>query len=450
MDGLGIRIDCLPNQSDNYEDFDNFEESEEKDLSSDENVVVRRRKIREVNFSDEKLKELEELYSFSCVSDFEDIYHKSEEEKREENEFYDLFKDYYSKRKAKTRKLDEYVYQCRYMMTLLEGVANRNGVYDPDEFKMLVLKGKIKVHGIDFPRFNGSKKIRKSINWDYVAEMILDPSLDPSILVKKKETPKIEEEEKSPDELQKLYNRLVSDNDIKTMKTHSYISRPELEVENLSKKDIKALYKNTNYHSIMNNVKREDLRGERVLNAARELINDDIEYIIQNDDRLNRRSGGVPEFTGDINNQDDVDLYMLQLDDYSDEHDFVDYHGRLIKKSDYNEIELKEILDEAGWDLKKVFNYESERKALEREAKRDNKRRKMLKERIKALDDRKALREGRYTTSIIKDKKKKSKKKKKKQNKKRMQVVKGTMLDALSSNHDSWKDYEYDMKDMKL
>ena len=46
------------------------------------------------------------------------------------------------------------------MMKLLEGVANRNGVYDPDEFKRLVLKGKIKVHGIDFPRFNGSKKIK--------------------------------------------------------------------------------------------------------------------------------------------------------------------------------------------------------------------------------------------------------------------------------------------------
>ena len=31
-----------------------------------------------------------------------------------------------------------------------------------------------------------------------------------------------------------------------------------------------------------------------------------------------------------------------------------------------------------------------------------------------------------------------------------MQVVKGTMIDALGSKHDSWKDYEYDMQDMKL
>lgn len=442
----GIIIDCAPQSSPVFEEF---EDSEEKNLSSEEQITVRRRAIRKINFSDEKLEELNRLYSFSCVSDFEDTYHKSEEEKKEENEFYDLFKDYNTKRKAKTRKLDEYVYQCRYMMKLLEGVANRNGVYDPDEFKRLVLKGKIKVHGIDFPRFNGSKKIKKSINWDYVSDMILDTSLDPSILVKKKEIVDEDiEKTMSPEELNKLYNKLVSDEDMNIMKDHNYISRPNLEVQSISKSDLKALYKNTNYHSIMNNVKREELRGQRVINAARELINDDMEYIIENDERLRSSTSIIPEFNGDINNQDDVDLYMLQLEDYDDEHDYVDYHGRLIKKSDYNEIEFKEILDEAGWDLKKVFNYESERKELRRQAKKDAKRRKILKDRIKALDDRKALREGKYTTSIIKDKKKKKKTKKK--NKQRMAVVKGTMLDAVGSKHDSWKDYRYDMENMTL
>ena len=97
--------------------------------------------------------------------------------------------------------------------------------------------------------------------------------------------------------------------------------------------------------------------------------------------------------------------------------------------------------------MKKVFNYEAEAKALKKQAKRDKKRRDKLQRRLKAIDDRKAIREGKYTGEITKGKKKKNKKVKKK-NKKRVKMAEGIMMDSAGvSENMTWKDWEREMSD---
>lgn len=424
-----------------------------EDTIDEEGRIVKRREMKEINLPKEMEEEIYNSYEYSCVSDFEDTYHKSEEEKKAENEFYDIFKDYETYHKSKTRKLDEYVYQYRYILHLLDEVAKRNGVYDPEEFKIQVIKGKIKVYGIDFPKFNGSSKQKKNINWDYVAEVILDESKDPSILMKKKDDFDVEEEtlEESTEIVkreigEKKYNEIFGDN---TSLTEEDIKGIRIQPGFVRNKDIPVLLKNSNFHQMMTTIRKNNLRGQRINDYTRDMIYDDIEYIEEHDNRLKVKESQIPKFHGDINKKKNIERYNMEIDDYIDEHEYVDYHGRFIKKSDYNDLLVKECLDEAGWDLKKVFNYEAEEKALRKQAKRDKKRRAKLQRRLKAIDDRKALREGKYVGEITKDKKKKKKSKKKV--KKRMKVAEGIMLDSAGVSEElTWKDWEKEMKNMNF
>lgn len=453
MEGLIMDFSPSMTPEDDEENYDSILEkiNSSEDTIDNEGRVVSRRQIKEIYLPDDEIEKIYDSYEYSCVSDFEDIYHKSEKEKREENEFYDIFKDYETYHKPKTRKLDEFVYQYRYVLHLLDEVAKRNGVYDPEEFKIMVIKKKINVYGIDFPKYNGSAKQKKSINWDYVTEVIFDESKDPSILMKQKESFVVEEETNEETEEilkenigEENYNEIFKDED--TLK-ESLQTGKMLQTGFIKNKDIPVLLKNSNFQQIMTTIRKKNLRGQRINDYSREMIYDDIDYIEEHDKRLKIKDSEIPNFHGDINKKSNMERYNMEIEDYLDTHEFVDYHGRFIKKTDYDDLIVKESLDEAGWDLKKVFNYEAESKALKKQAKRDKKRRDKLQRRLKAIDDRKAIREGKYTGEITKGKKKKNKKVKKK-NKKRVKMAEGLMMDSAGvSENMTWKDWEREMSD---
>ena len=91
-----------------------------------------------------KAKILEE-FEVVVVRDFGDDYHLSEEERKARNRFYDAFK-VLRKAKRTYRRINEYVDVMREVLKCLDLVAKDNGIYDPDEFKRLFMKGEIYVN----------------------------------------------------------------------------------------------------------------------------------------------------------------------------------------------------------------------------------------------------------------------------------------------------------------
>ena len=112
---------------------------------------------KERTISEKKRKELEEVYSRVAVHDFGDDYHLSEEERRKRNKYYEVFAKL-KKCKRKFRKLDEYVKVYRLCMNALQVVAEENGIYDPDKFIRMTIRGDIEVYGLSFPKYVGKNK----------------------------------------------------------------------------------------------------------------------------------------------------------------------------------------------------------------------------------------------------------------------------------------------------
>jgi hypothetical protein len=133
-------------------------------------------------FSPEKRKELEEIYQRVVVNDYGDEYHMSEEDRKKKSQYYEAFTKV-NKCKRKFRKIDEYVKVYRLVIDCIKLVAEDNGIYDPIEFTKKVLRGKIKLFGLHFPKYIGKDK--KEINWEYVSQYISDTSKDPSELIKR-------------------------------------------------------------------------------------------------------------------------------------------------------------------------------------------------------------------------------------------------------------------------
>ena len=144
--------------------------------NEDESAPVRERRIREVYIPPEEKERLLEMYTHVVVQDFEDEYHMSHEEREKMKEHYEKFFRLKKGFTKKIRKLDKYVEACRLCMDIIRDTAESNGIYDPDEFVNMVLRGQASINGLNFPKFQGKGK--KLINWEYVAEFIYDKDKD--------------------------------------------------------------------------------------------------------------------------------------------------------------------------------------------------------------------------------------------------------------------------------
>jgi hypothetical protein len=374
----------------------------------------------------ERLAKMESTYGVSIVHDFGDEYHLTDEEREAQNNYYKLFARL-NKCKRKYRKIDEFVNCARISLQCLQAVAENNTVYSSDEFMALVMKEKIIVNGWFYPKYNG--RDRKQLSWDYIAEFILGDE-DPKELLKQKSNEyeflteeELEEEAKilfSDEEYNKIFEK--PDPDQTYREEVHVIDLDEEPIEDGSniavyadKSETKALLKAAPELLILaKDIRKEMKSAEQINRYVSDIRMEDIEAIEEYDNKRNFVSDSdIPQFTGDITNDKDYHKYLRALKIYEETQIKVNYAGKMRTQEEINELQLKEALESAGWNIRVLYDNQIKEKKLKKAMKADKKREKKLKEQLTKVQDRSKRRMGVDIDDASSKKKKKKKNKKK-------------------------------------
>lgn len=405
------------------------------------------RKIREVYIPPDEVSKLLDMYSHVVVQDFEDEYHMSKEERTAMQE---KFKKFFRLKRGftkKIRKLDKFIEACRLCMEIIDDTAQSNGIYDPDKFKMMVLKGEISINGLNFPKFQGKKK--KKLNWEYIAEYVLDSSKDISDLMTDK---KDQESTISPrdmytdEELERIFSPVDE-------KTAEIMKIPISDTENLgnmvastiTKKDRKDLIKVfPAFISCMKDLKNKP-SSVRKDSMVWELDQEQLRFIEEYDAKVGKKNGTkMPEFHGDITKSSDVDAYLYAMEQYEKETTLVEYNGRYITEEELDDIKIKEMLEKNGYNLRNLYDNRERAKRIDKAKANDRKRIRQLRKMLAAVQERsEKLDSGVYADIDSKKGKKKNGKKKKKKK------IEKVIFDAASPEDENMKSYEKRMKKME-
>ncbi len=430
-------------------DIDKKSEEELEKLHLDPNSIVnevteedgsklRKRdfNIDDIKFTEAEMEYFRKAYSHSIVQDFGDEYHLPKEERnriRERNAKFLRLKREFPK---KIRRIDKFVEAYRLCMDILDDIAKENKLYTERKFKKKVLKGEIKVYGLKFPKYIGPG--RKTINWKYIAEYIMDPDKDVNDLVKHDELDGIEYDTTlSLDDKVKMYfkegemERYIDDavKEIQNPEPDEFIYDEDNYTGNLvlpvSDKELKKTLKEIpGLMKIFKEKKKRDERVRRINATSFSLDSTEFDYLEDYEKKYGKKHhDDAPEFKGDIMNDDDVDRYLMECDEWLKDHEFVEYHGRTVTVREREELDIKELMEENSWNLKNCYNNKDKEKRLKKAMKADKKRKKRLKKMMEEIDDRQRRREsGKYSSKDLKkidDIIKKEKKKKKKKGKKK-------------------------------
>lgn len=375
-----------------------------------------------LNLPEHRKERMRKSYDLVCVQDFDnDDYHLTDEERAAKSEYFAHF-NRMMKCKSKYRKLDEYIKAWRVTMECIRAVASTNNVYDPEDFVVKVLKGKLCIYGVKMPKYIGKDK--KELNWRVIGEYVTNPELDINDLLKKQEVSAYDVID--PNEIGELQNilfgydvgdellkieeeisdpslRLLEPEDIAEGKMDSRIAVP------LTKTEFKSLVKNTNFISGAKLYKRQnDVTGEASMRQfAFELSEDDFKHIESMDSERGYTSkGDVPEFHGNPMKDSDVEAYMAELAEWEENNVKTEYCGRVRTISEIQEIEIKQMLEDNGYDLHKFYSYEDDAKKLMRIQKKNKKKEKRLRKSLIKLKERSEDRDNSINTKKKKHKKK--------------------------------------------
>ena len=411
-----------------FDDQVNRPDGEEKKLSGEETLKIMK-SIDEArkNFYilPHRLAKMEETYGVSIVHDFGDEYHLTDEEREAQNNYYKLFARL-NKCKRKYRKINEFVDCARISLQCLQAVADNNTVYTPDEFMTLVMKEKLIVNGWFYPKYNG--RDRKQLSWDYITEFILSDT-DSKELLKQKTN---DYEFLSDDELEEEAKVLFSEeeyNEIFKEPDPDQTYREEVHVIDLDeekfdkgsniviysdKSDTKDFLKAAPELLLVAKEIRKEMKSEEHVNRyVSDIRKDDIEAIEEYDNKRKFVSDSdIPKFTGDITNDKDYHKYLRELKLYEETQIKVNYNGKMRSEEEIKELQLKEALESAGWNIRVLYDNQLKEKKLKKALKADKKREKKLKEQLTKVQDRSKRRMGIDIDDQAKKKKKKKNKKK--------------------------------------
>lgn len=432
-------------------DFDKMEQtiSEEEQEERDEESrklleeLENNTEFKKVYLPESMITKIKNEFDCVVVHDFGDDYHLSEEEKASNNEFYSIFKEL-AITKSTYRKIDEYVKVMRIALKCLDAVAEKNIVYEPDEFKTKVLSGEIKVYGLRFPRYKGKDK--KYLSWDYITEFILSDQ-DPKELLKRNET-----EVLSIEEIEESKDILFTEDEIEKILHYDYEDEGYINFVS-GKKMKKAMTETPEFVRAIKDIKRKETAGSHLQNTyAYDITYDDFDHIQRYDEKHNYcAKGKIPKFKGKIDNEDDINRYFYELEEYEQNNVKMNYNGSMMSLDDIRELELKKSLEEAGWNIRKLWDNKDVEKKLKEQLKRDKKKEERLKAQLLKV-------QGKINGEKPGDDKSKKKKKKKKSKKQKEQMaifrenVKDTAdkvisayVDMSMEEYDDWKDDVLDM-----
>lgn len=462
---MGIILDADQNQE--YIE-DQLKKELEKTGEIPESIsTISKRKIKEIYIPPEEEEKLLDQYSKVVVQDFEDDYHMTKEERESLRERYSKFfrlKRNYTK---KIRRLDKYIEACRLTVEIIRDTAETNGVMDPDEFITDVFKGRIVINGLSIPKYQGKGK--KTLNWDYIMEFILDPTRDIDELVRNQESSRCKDVEEVPVDERPIEETMSKEDYEAFMQllddyhepNSSYYDGSDNEgfatvEKDKERKGLLKIY--PGYTKKLKEMYNQDKKRGGAY--AWQLEDEDLQWIREFKEEAARKNGdSKPVFTGSIMDDDAVGRYLFELEEWENDHELVKYGQSMITREQMDEIEFKQILEANGYNLRNLYGNKERRKRIEKQRNKQSKEIKSLKKMLEELKSKqeKTNLEGLNGTIEVKDiggdkVNKKKKKKKKVKGKKAKEMEKhfdNLLLDAVGSNDKDMKSYQKRMTNMK-
>jgi hypothetical protein len=426
----------------------NKERLEEMKSMSEESSGYFQKQFRGVYISPEEEAKLLEQFSTVVTQDFEDEYHMSSEERADMKARYEKFFKLKNFTK-KIRRLDKFVEAYRVCMDIVNDIAETNGIYSPEEFKKKVFSGAITITGLQFPKFQGKKK--KRINWDYVAEFVADPTRDIRELTEQDEiAEEAEVHANSSDSELDYYLKPLEKKEQELLDFRlSKEDDGDMISAEIDKKHQKSLLKKVPSMVKIINDAGKSAQATRGRAHVWDMDSSEMQALKSYDDAIRGKSEvTMPKFNGNFHKTSDVDAYVFALDEYEKNNTYVEYNGRLVTMSDKEEMEYLAALENAGWNLRNLYDNKDKEKRDKKASKDELKRIKLLRKTLATMQEKSSLREKGYSSKeierILADKEKEGKKKKKKGKKK----VDDILLDAVNSDEEDFKAYAKKMSKM--
>ena len=436
---------------------------------SKEELEKQRQKVlssyREFKFPERKKTELLDMYQTVCVRDFGDDYHKTDAQRQDEFELYDLYKPI-AAAKSKYNKLEDFIILWRHIFKFIKAMAYRNRLFMSEKkFIKGVLRKDIIITGLKFPKYSGKDK--KEINWKLVSKYIQDESLDVKDLIPKNDVEYLPtdilkdpaahlDELFTPEQIKNIFyrwrkvgDRYVFDETIPERKPESKDKRWGV-VRHLSKKKQKRFDKAfKELKPVFERMARNDSTNKAVRTFSYELTKDAYDFITKLDEKRGFFTEDTPpKFDGNIMSKKSYKRYMHKLDEWEEDYSRVYYHGRYMSLGDYKEIKLRDELDAAGWNVMKIYNNQEIADEQKREAVRLKKREKRIRKELDKIEDMKENLKMQRGESLVNNKKKKKSKKHKKMVEKDMKGFSDLLASASGTGYNNWEEYEEKMMDM--
>lgn len=356
------------------------------------------------------------------VRNFGDDYHLTEEERMQNNKFYKAFKTIINQ-KHTYRNLPKYIKAVREVLKCLDSIAENNGVFEPEKFKDMYYSGKIKINGLSIPKYRGKES--KIIDPNYFVEFIFSDE-EPENIMTTRADPIVDDDELKKmtttlfdkDELEKIVEESKEDVDMSEIMCFSLDDDEDdcrSVVVPLSKSDSKLLIKERpEILYSLKEIKKEQRTLGNLSRYAYDLHHDDIEQISRYDKIHGYKSiADPPEFEGDLMDKKSYKKYIEKVTEYEETQVKHNYNGRMKTIAEIEEIELKAVLEENGWNVRNLYENKKREKQLEKARKDDKKREKKLREKLTKIQERRKKRTMRDSEGRSKSKKNKSKKKRK-------------------------------------
>lgn len=394
------------------------EELEEEKAKNFQNSNINNRQlptVDEVKVPKRRVAEIMAGYNCSVVHDFDDMYHMSEEERNKQFQFYHAFQKV-QRMKVKYKSVPKYIIALRAAFECLDSIAEKNGIYSPEKFKKMFYKGDIYITGLEFPVYTGRDK--KKINWDEVLDYVYsnqDPYDWNCSTVEDIEADTLEEKMRimfSEEQLEEIFSAETSDEAVESLNSFYYEDDKELYGENIatpiSKKELRSIDRNI-IRDAMVEMRRSTDTANRLASAAFDLTEDDFRKIEAYDRKHGFKTSMVPpEFKGNIMSDKDTEKFFTEFDEYEDSI-MEERHGKLYTRAQIEELELKEMLQEAGINIMTCYDNKSREKKLKNAIKRDKEKEKRLRKQLTRLEKRREKRKmGDSNGKGKKEKRKKS------------------------------------------
>lgn len=384
-------------------------------------------------FTDEEIQRMRESYQTVVVNDFSDEYHLSDEERynnAEEAKIVTAMR----KSKRKCNNLADYVRSMRLRVDAIEYIAKTNGVYEPDEFKHLIAKGKIILTGLSFPRYTGKNK--KSVNWEFIADFIADRTRDPSELMNTSYSEEMDAMAHDDNGGERLfgasqYKEILDSAD----------STVEVGIVDYDKKSMKQLVEDSTELLQISTDYRRKLKNKIQASRIYEVsgAEDDFRSITLLDERLIKPAATKPpEFHGNFDDEGAYAKWLMQYENWLENETYVkNDNGQYVHPSYLKQKEINSVFEEEGWNVRLFASsrgYADVDKRLKKKKKRDENRAKSIKKNV--------------LNAIDRHEKRKKKKHKKSKESKLLKKMRDESLSAMKDltdvggNYSDFEDYE--------